>query len=182
MGCALLLIFGAAMVFGVGRCANCDFAKSEAEKHVGGEIAWGTKGQLEPGARYEFICPRDGAPGDVVGSDYYDADESSVCTAAVHAGLITLREGGKVTIDVQEKRGLLLGGSDRNGVLAADSRLTAERKEHFAKGDAGPPGWTDKVFTVVGAAPPRPETSARPAPSSGSAAPPPRRPGALRDQ
>lgn len=171
IGCIIVLLLGLGVVFGIGRCANCDFAKSDAEKMIGKEIAWGTKGDLPAGKRYEFTCPKDGTPGDVVGSDFYDADESSICTAAVHAGVIGLKEGGRVTIDVQDKKALVLRGSERNGIKSVDSSKADDHAGRLNDKDAGQPDWSDKVFSVVGAPPPPPVTapaapSAKSAPSS----------------
>ncbi|MEP7159081.1 MAG: LCCL domain-containing protein, partial [Chloroflexota bacterium] len=42
-------------------------------------------------------------------------DDSSVCTAAVHAGLITFAAGGSVTIEIQPDA-VTYTGSERNGV------------------------------------------------------------------
>lgn len=170
VGCVIVLLLGLGVVFGLGRCANCDFAKSDAEKSIGKEIAWGTKGDLSAGKRYEFICPKDGTPGDVVGSELYDADESSICTAAVHAGVIGLKDGGRVTIDVQDKKGLVLRGSERNGIRSVDPSNADDRAARLNEKDAGAPDWSDKVFSVVGAPPPPvtapPAQTAKPAPSA----------------
>ncbi|HYI21407.1 MAG TPA: LCCL domain-containing protein, partial [Candidatus Limnocylindrales bacterium] len=46
---------------------------------------------------FDFICPPGGQAGIVWGTDVY-TDDSSVCTAAVHAGLIDLASGGNVRI------------------------------------------------------------------------------------
>ncbi len=73
------------------------------------------------GQRFTFDCPV--APGDlrlrrVVGTDSY-AHNSIVCQAAVHAGKITMEEGGivEVQLDPGIKR---LVGSIRNGIETAD--------------------------------------------------------------
>jgi len=152
MGCLGILMIGV-VIFGIGRCANCDFAKSDAEKLIGKEIAWGTKGSLPAGQRYEFTCPKDGTAGDVVGSDLYLASESSICTAAAHAGVIELKEGGKVTIDVQVRKGLVLRGSERHGVRSLDASNAKERTEQLKKAPEEA-DWSDTVFSVVGAPPP----------------------------
>jgi hypothetical protein len=63
-------------------------------------------------------CPADGTPAGVWGTDVYTSD-SSVCTAAVHSGLITLEDGGEVTfrlIDGQEE----YTGSEANGIESFD--------------------------------------------------------------
>ncbi|NES21739.1 MAG: hypothetical protein F6K41_23135 [Symploca sp. SIO3E6] len=61
---------------------------------------WGTnatnlRGQLNKD--FTFDCPPNGSIGRVWGSDLY-TDDSSICTAAAHSGLITLKDGGEVTI------------------------------------------------------------------------------------
>lgn len=71
----------------------------------------------EAGRRLVFICPRDGRAGPVTGTDAY-GETSSVCTAAVHAGLITLADGGRVTVEVRPGREAF-SGSRRNGITSA---------------------------------------------------------------
>ncbi|MCC7542912.1 MAG: hypothetical protein IT379_42240 [Deltaproteobacteria bacterium] len=53
----------------------------------------------EIGRRFQYECGASGVDGVVYGTDLY-SDDSSVCTAAVHAGVITLDGGGAVTIEV----------------------------------------------------------------------------------
>lgn len=53
-----------------------------------------------PGARYSFWCPPHGAPSAVWGDSVY-ASESSVCTAAVHAGTLSLESGGNAIIEIR---------------------------------------------------------------------------------
>ncbi len=66
------------------------------------------------GEQFDFICPAGGEAGTVWGTDTY-TDDSSVCTAAVHAGLITLAEGGTVTFEMRP--GLdSYTASTRNGI------------------------------------------------------------------
>ncbi len=53
------------------------------------------------GQRFTFSCPAGGpASGRLWGTDLY-TDDSSVCTAAVHAGVITIAAGGTVTIEIR---------------------------------------------------------------------------------
>jgi hypothetical protein len=64
-----------------------------------------------------YQCPPGGAAtGAVWGTDVY-TDDSAVCAAAVHAGLITPGGGGSVTVFVQPGRGGYTG-SARNGVTS----------------------------------------------------------------
>jgi LCCL domain len=66
------------------------------------------------GERHQLACPANGTAGTVWGSDIY-TDDSSICTAAVHAGLISMREGGSVTIENQPgRRGY--DGSTHSGI------------------------------------------------------------------
>lgn len=53
------------------------------------------------GERFRFHCPPGKpGPGQVIGSDPY-TDGSSICAAAVHAGVIRAASGGLVTIEVR---------------------------------------------------------------------------------
>jgi hypothetical protein len=53
------------------------------------------------GERFRFRCPPGkAAPGQVIGSGPY-TDGSSICAAAVHAGVIRTASGGLVTIEVR---------------------------------------------------------------------------------
>ncbi len=64
--------------------------------------------------RFRFTCEANGTPRSIWGTDVY-TDDSSVCTAAVHAGLITLVRGGTVVIEIRPGRSSY-AGSTRNGV------------------------------------------------------------------
>jgi heme/copper-type cytochrome/quinol oxidase subunit 2 len=82
-------------------------------------ISWGTSVvsfRPEIGKRYEFLCPPAGTAGTVWGSDIYTAD-SSICTAAVHAGKITLEQGGEITIEIRPGRSIY-GSTTRNGITS----------------------------------------------------------------
>jgi hypothetical protein len=70
------------------------------------------------GEQVTFQCSPDGVPRTVWGTDIY-TDDSSVCTAAVHAGEITVEEGGTVTIEVVEGQDTYTG-SERNGITTSD--------------------------------------------------------------
>lgn len=53
------------------------------------------------GERYAFRCPSGKPqPSRVAGSNPY-TDDSSICTAAVHAGAIHAKDGGDVTIEIR---------------------------------------------------------------------------------
>lgn len=69
------------------------------------------------GQRFTFSCPAGGpASGRVWGTDLY-TDDSSVCTAAVHAGVITIAAGGTVTIEIRPGEASYRG-SVRNGIAS----------------------------------------------------------------
>ncbi|HVF46083.1 MAG TPA: LCCL domain-containing protein [Pyrinomonadaceae bacterium] len=80
-------------------------------------IAWSTAAVTfkgETGKTYTFACPENGTAGIIWGSDVYTAD-SSICTAAVHAGIITLENGGEVTMEFRPGR-QTYGSTVRNGI------------------------------------------------------------------
>jgi len=66
-------------------------------------LSWSDNGQRfrgQIGIPQTVYCPPGGSPGSVYGTDVY-TDDSSVCTAAVHAGRITLAMGGTVVVYAQ---------------------------------------------------------------------------------
>jgi hypothetical protein len=70
------------------------------------------------GSDYQFRCPAGGTAYEVWGTDIY-TDDSSVCTAAVHAGKITFAQGGTVTIEMLPGQSSYTA-STRNGVTSGD--------------------------------------------------------------
>ncbi len=82
-------------------------------------ISWATAAitfNSASGRTYSFECPPEGTAGIVWGSDIYTGD-SSICTAAVHAGVITLEDGGEVTVEYRPGR-TVYGGTTRNGITS----------------------------------------------------------------
>jgi len=69
------------------------------------------------GQTFTLACSPGGTAHSVWGSDVYTAD-SSICTAGVHSGLITLQQGGTVTIELRSARPIY-GSSERNGVTTS---------------------------------------------------------------
>jgi hypothetical protein len=63
---------------------------------------------------FTFNCPPGGTIHTIWGTDIYTHD-SSICTAAVHSGLITARDGGQVIIQI-EPRQEFYQGTFRNGI------------------------------------------------------------------
>ena len=82
-------------------------------------ITWSTSASTfknDVGLVYRFECPPEGTAGTVWGSELYTAD-SSICTAAVHAGKITLARGGEVTIEFRAGK-QTYGATVRNGITS----------------------------------------------------------------
>lgn len=69
------------------------------------------------GSRFTYNCAPGGTPGSVWGTDLYTHD-SSICTAAVHVGRITVAAGGLVTIQMADGLSSYTG-SARNGVTTS---------------------------------------------------------------
>lgn len=70
-----------------------------------------------PGDRFELTCAPNGNPSSVWGSDIY-TDDSSICGAAVHAGLIDREEGGTVTLELRPGQDSY-AGAERNGIRSS---------------------------------------------------------------
>jgi hypothetical protein len=68
------------------------------------------------GTRLRFACTPGGTAGPVWGTDVY-TDDSSACTAAVHAGLISFDRGGVVVLEVRGGQDEY-SSSNRNGVAS----------------------------------------------------------------
>ncbi len=77
-----------------------------------------TEHRAELGQQFRYLCPAGGSAAPLWGTDTY-TDDSSVCTAAVHAGLITLASGGQVTLQMVEGLQSYVG-STRNGVTSSE--------------------------------------------------------------
>lgn len=80
-------------------------------------IAWSDDGVavVLTGQTTVVTCPGDGTVGSVWGTDIYSAD-SSVCTAAVHAGVISLGGGSVMVTGIAGQR--TYAGSLRNGITS----------------------------------------------------------------
>jgi hypothetical protein len=71
------------------------------------------------GQRFTIAFPAGGTvSGRLWGTDLY-TDDSSIATAAVHAGLISVQNGGTVTIEIRQGAPSYQG-SNRNGVTSRD--------------------------------------------------------------
>ncbi len=51
------------------------------------------------GEQFRFECPTEGSAASIWGIELY-TDDSSVCTAAVHVGLLSFEDGGEVVIEI----------------------------------------------------------------------------------
>lgn len=70
------------------------------------------------GQRFTFGCPANGYVGArLYGTDVY-TDDSSICTAGVHAGAISYVSGGNVTIEIREGQQAYLS-TTRNGITSS---------------------------------------------------------------
>lgn len=72
---------------------------------------------LAVGDTYELSCGAGGEPGSVWGTGTYTAD-SSICTAAQHAGLIDAADGGVVAIEVVDGQDAY-EGTEANGITSS---------------------------------------------------------------
>jgi hypothetical protein len=83
------------------------------------EINWGTDAddyKRNYGMRVSYICPPGGTPQRIWGTDVYTSG-SSICTAAVHAGRITLSRGGTVTVVIRYGKNYY-ASSTRHGITS----------------------------------------------------------------
>ncbi len=82
------------------------------------QINWSTQADSlrgRNGERFTYVCPANGSLNSrLYGTDAY-TDDSSICTAAVHSGLITRQAGGVVTIQIKPDAGSYTA-STRNGI------------------------------------------------------------------
>ncbi|MBL8131321.1 MAG: hypothetical protein JNL42_05650 [Anaerolineae bacterium] len=94
------------------------------------------------GSQFNFYCPANGFAAPIWGTGVY-IEGSSICTAGVHAGAITLVEGGLVTIEILPGE-MAYPGSSANGITS----------ETFPT-----PGQFNASFRVVNGVQPAPTTS-----------------------
>lgn len=83
-------------------------------------LAWSdtaTNVKANLGQDFEYVCPENGTIGRVTGTDIYGPG-SSICSSAVHAGIISAREGGNVKIQILGPQEFF-NGTDRNAVVSA---------------------------------------------------------------
>jgi hypothetical protein len=98
---------------------NTEAVVRDAEEQT--SILWNMSAgsvRFESGKTYKFKCPAAGKESSVWGTDIYTLD-SSICTAAVHAGKFALETGGPVTIELRPGESAYKG-STRNGITTND--------------------------------------------------------------
>jgi hypothetical protein len=72
----------------------------------------------QDGRRVAVTCAANGTPGSVWGSGPY-TDDSSICTAGTHAGVITQAAGGRVVVEIRPGEPTYQG-TQANGVTSSD--------------------------------------------------------------
>ena len=77
-----------------------------------------TEHQDQQGEQFTLACSPDGSLGSVWGTGTYTAD-SSICSAAVHAGVIDRAEGGTVTYEIAAGKDSY-EGTEANGATSQD--------------------------------------------------------------
>jgi len=83
--------------------------------------AWATTaGDYQEGTTFDFTCPPGGSVEWVIwgGTDGIYTEDSSICVAAVHAGLITAEEGGTVQAERTAGQETYGDGFEANGVTS----------------------------------------------------------------
>jgi LCCL domain len=76
--------------------------------------------------KFTFICRSNGEIKSIAGTDLYTYD-SSICTAAAHQGIITVPDGGKVTVQIKAGSNFY-NGTKRNGIQSSQEN---ERRSSF---------------------------------------------------
>ena len=127
-------------ISGVGHCrvpGALGDAGVRGDAGVDAGFTWSGTGMVNRGKntfRIDVTCPQGGQVGVVWGTDMY-TDDSSVCTAGVHAGLITVAAGGPLTYTVRKGLASYVS-SVRNGITSSSWGANAGS---FCFADAGCP-------------------------------------------
>lgn len=122
------------------------------------EIPWnwstnaaGTNVRDKIGQRFTYRCPPNGSPSGIIGTDVYE-EASSICTAAVHFGLINFTNGGIVTIEVLAGQ-IGYRASSRNGVTSASFGSMGFGSFRFIGGPSGGDGGASVIKSTIAAEP-----------------------------
>ena len=71
------------------------------------------------GRQFDYVCPPNGGLRDIWGTGVY-SDDSSVCTAAVHMGMLTREVGGRVRVVIRPGQEAYQG-SIQHGIVSSDT-------------------------------------------------------------
>jgi len=130
------LVLAVGLIVSTALTVACDFSLgSGSDSSTGGSPSTSSGGEgpvypatwarraeevnADPGERKRFRCPGEGeAHPQIYGTGVYSS-HSSICTAAVHAGLIAFADGGVVEIEYLDGRDQYVG-TTRNGVTSKD--------------------------------------------------------------
>lgn len=141
-------------VYGSSRCDSASELQWVATIVCGTQaIDWSTTAtpyRAAKGQQFTLICPPSGAAFTIWGSGYY-TDDSSICTAAVHDGFITLEDGGTVTIEILSGRESYRR-SFRNGITSLPyGEWDSSFRIVSAEENSVPPiAWDDNVVQFRG--------------------------------
>ena len=107
---------------------------------------WSTRANVyrnRVGDQLSIDCPPEGAASSIWGVEIY-TDDSSICTAAVHVGLLNFADGGRVLIEIAPGEDAYLSGSAND----VESNSWPSWSGSFVFPDA-PPGTGDFVLTTT---------------------------------
>jgi hypothetical protein len=118
----LALLTAGFLVLSLAGCAQAEQLARDAISVAGTTQAdWSTDASQyrgRDGSYYAYNCPSNGSAGSLWGTNPY-TDDSSVCTAGVHAGAITLARGGRMVIQITPGQDRYASSSS-NGVTSRD--------------------------------------------------------------
>jgi len=110
-----------------------------------GESASGLASQ--PDRRYRFVCAAVAVPAkNVWGTGEY-ADDSAICSAAIHAGLLQLGQAGLVTIVIGQGASSFRG-SEQNGVISSEYSNDDASYRFDTSADPGQISWTTTALRI----------------------------------
>jgi predicted small lipoprotein YifL len=112
------LLLAAALTFTA--CGDDDPTSPNPNNNNATDITWSqdaSNRRSNIGQTFAYNCSPNGTLDTVWGSDIY-TDDSSICTAGVHAGKITRTAGGTVTIEMRPAQ-TTYASSTRNGVTSS---------------------------------------------------------------
>ncbi len=111
---------------------------------IDGGSGWGVSASaLALGDRARFTCPPPGEEYSIWGTAIYTSD-SSVCTAAVHSGLLSFEGGGEAVVTVIEGQESYVG-TTQNGVTSRDyTSYTASFTFRDAPAPVGTPATSER--------------------------------------